>query len=209
MSDKNRALVVGTQVIFESGRVRREVITNDEGFYEVELPPGVYSVTTYKLGFCPLRRATFTVEPDRVMLLNIRLNVCALVHGARLKDGKWVEEAWQTDGSKTESFLLKRKQGSLGELFIRYATRREHKGHIEYSGTEDEMPGRVVVTYNLLTIWADKVSYDKKKHVLLAAGNVYIEEDRRSYGSYRSAEFNFKSDDPLKNFVGKEYDFHD
>src|SRR5262249_59975608 len=56
------AVVPDVKILFTSKSVRYETVSGPAGKYQIELPSGVYSVTTSRPGFCPFVRATFQVR---------------------------------------------------------------------------------------------------------------------------------------------------
>jgi hypothetical protein len=71
-ADEQYARVVSATIIFENSSFRKEVETNREGAYKVELPAGTYRVRVQSTGFYS-RRFKFTVEPNVVKTLNVTL----------------------------------------------------------------------------------------------------------------------------------------
>ena len=72
--DWQYARVLRTTIVFESEGHREEVTVNDEGAYEVDLPPGRYVVKASAPNFRE-RRVKLQVEPDAPRILNLMLTV--------------------------------------------------------------------------------------------------------------------------------------
>lgn len=70
--DWNYARVIVTTILFESGSQTKRVKVNEEGAYEVDLPPGRYLVKASAPGFTE-RRVKLQLEPDAPRTLNLML----------------------------------------------------------------------------------------------------------------------------------------
>jgi Flp pilus assembly protein TadD len=86
--DPNRAVVAGAHVYLESGGVQRHLSTNDEGFYDAELPPGNYSLFVGARGFCPSQETGLRVAPGTLTSFDVTLRVAQTVNYRRLGGGK-------------------------------------------------------------------------------------------------------------------------
>lgn len=68
------ARVIETTILFESEGQTKRVKVNEEGAYEVDLPPGRYLVKAWAHGFIE-RRVKLQLEPDAPRTLNLMLAV--------------------------------------------------------------------------------------------------------------------------------------
>ena len=73
--DANNARVVDTIVKIENAKVRRQVKSDDEGKFRVELPPGDYQITAEHRGFKKFEFSPFRAKPDVCELVNIHMVV--------------------------------------------------------------------------------------------------------------------------------------
>ena len=73
--DPNNGRIVGAQVTVESTHVRREVETNDEGNFVVELPPDDYRISVEKAGFKRFVLLSFRTQKASQHNVTIRLKV--------------------------------------------------------------------------------------------------------------------------------------
>jgi hypothetical protein len=205
--DSNGAVITNIKVIFETNGLKSETITNGEGFYKIELPVGVYRITTYSPGFCAAQRALFRVQSLSDILLDLTLDVCPIVTTLKMnKSGKFVsEEDRYIDPIKSESFPIRDSSGAPLNLLVRYGKRVEGKGIIEYQGVQYQngVPSSITVSYDLLTIVADKVRFNRKTLLLEADGRVTVEDGKQSM-NFSHVEFNFKSKDPTAMLNGKK-----
>ena len=82
--DPNGAVIVGAHVYFESRGMWRHLSTNDEGFYQSELPPGTYALLVGARGFCPSRETDLRVAPGALTSNDVTLRVAETVDYRRL-----------------------------------------------------------------------------------------------------------------------------
>ena len=205
--DSNDAVVPNAKVIFEADGLKREVLTNEEGFYVIELPSGVYRVTTDSLGFCASQRAPFRVQPSSDTLINLTLVVCPLANILKYDEaGKYAgEECRYIDPFESESFPVTEIPGVLLNLLIRYGKRQEKESILEYQGVrvENGVPSGVTVSYDVLTLVADRVRFNKQTLILEAEGNVIVEDGKQRI-RLASIEINFKVKNPLASLKSRK-----
>jgi hypothetical protein len=201
--DSNKAVVTNVRVAFEAPGAKRETVTNEEGYYEIELPVGTYRMTTEARGFCGYQRAAFRFEPSSSKTINATLIICSLAHALRIdKHGKYVgEEARCIDPFESDSFYPNSR--GMG-LLVRYGIRHKRAGIVEYGGAQvaNGIPSGVTVSYDLLTIVADKMSLNTETYQLEANGNVTIEDGNQSI-TLENARVDFRAKDPLSFLRGK------
>ncbi len=76
ISDQLGAAIEKTRIIVESPPEKVEAIANENGEYDLEIPAGVYKVTTRKRpGFIPFKRDRVRVEAGKTTTLDIKLKV--------------------------------------------------------------------------------------------------------------------------------------
>jgi hypothetical protein len=71
--DPGEARVVGAKIIVEAKGFRREVISNDDGGYEVSLPEGKYKVRVELDGFYPSGKKTVRISSNATTKLDVTL----------------------------------------------------------------------------------------------------------------------------------------
>lgn len=95
--DSNGAVVAKVKVTFEAGGRKREAVTNEEGVYEIELPAGLYRMTTRATGFCASQRERLRVRQSSDRLLNLTLLVCPVTNVVKFDEsGKYIGEECRT-----------------------------------------------------------------------------------------------------------------
>jgi hypothetical protein len=74
ISDSSGGAIEKLQIIVENSSGRFEAITNDNGEYDLVLPPGTYKVSTKKIpGFAPYNRNKVRIKPGKDKILNVKL----------------------------------------------------------------------------------------------------------------------------------------
>lgn len=200
VTDITEARVSGATITIEGEGAKRTITAANDGTYEVELPVGIYRIKVNSAGFCPARRAAFKVQSLTVATFGFTLVVCPTVNNIIVENGRYKGE---TDGYqspfKEEDFPVG-PAGSPLDLLIRYGRRRKDGNIIEYTGYKssiqytghssgDKRLG-VTVSYNLLTINAEKVRLNPKTLRLEAEGSVVIENGRQqTYAKRAVVEF--------------------
>ena len=71
--DPGEARVVGAKIIIEAKGFRREVISTDDGSYEIALPEGKYKVIVEHDGFYPSRKKTVRISSNTTTKLDVTL----------------------------------------------------------------------------------------------------------------------------------------
>jgi hypothetical protein len=170
--DTNDARIAGATVTVEGEGVTLAVMTADDGTYKIELPSGIYRIRVNSTGFCPARRAPFRMQPSNTIMLNFNLKVCPIVNGITIVDGQYVGETDRyQDPLREEVIPLAHLSGAPLELLVRYGERREDGNFIDYRGA--------TVSYDALTIRADKVRLNPSTFRLEAESNVFVEDGKR------------------------------
>ena len=73
--DKNDARIVDASVKIENKDYRRQLRSDDEGRFEVELPPGIYQITVKRQGFRKFQLSPFHAKVGIQELVNIHMEV--------------------------------------------------------------------------------------------------------------------------------------
>ncbi len=173
--DFNEAVIPNAAVIFERYKTKVRVVSNEAGNYMAELPTGEYRVTTEIYGFSPFRRAAFKIQSNTPILINIVPVPQAISYGTVAPQFYY------------ESFSVPALNNSL-DLLIRFRTQRKYRGIIEYR--------KVLVSYDVLTIYADSLRLNQKAFRLEANGNVVVEDGKQRVHVKR-AEVEFKTGEPI------------
>lgn len=202
--DWTGAVVPFIKVVFENGGQKKEFSPNGDGAYEGSLSPGIYRVTTaMAAGFCPTVRAPFRVQKSSNIVMNLRMVVCGIgLVDVSDKNGKHLRtEDRIMNPFQSESFRITNSQL---DLMVRYGKREEKKGVIEYVGpsTGNQVSRDVTVTYDVITIIADKIRLNKKTLMLEADGNVHV-EDGKLVREFDHAQINFKTSNLITTLKGK------
>jgi hypothetical protein len=169
------ARIVGIVTDFDGGRVpdveihfrgvqdQRRIRTKDNGSYSIDLAPGVYAAEIVNKNFCPLHRGKFLATTTSEMRIDFQLWICA------------------SDSSGTYNFveLDSVKNTDLRPLVLYGRVCRNGDRQI-FTGAILGRIYPVVFTFNLLTVEADELTYDRTNHVVTARGNVSWQDGNTS-----------------------------
>lgn len=188
-----------------------EITPGMRGAYEFTVPPGIYRIIV-KVGFCPTKRAAFRLRESQHITFDLPVADCKIVDRIRPRDWKPEEPANKgTVDGEEEPFKEKIFQvsGDPSELMIRYGKWDESGKTFKYEGAPvGFLTGQgpqtrylpVMVTYDLLTMYANKVCYDPRTQRLLADGNVIVEDGKqRKRGNH--VEVNFSAGNPMTTLI--------
>ncbi|MFL6210205.1 MAG: carboxypeptidase-like regulatory domain-containing protein [Pyrinomonadaceae bacterium] len=75
--DVNDARVAGAKITLMRDPDMREVLTDDAGQFNIQLPAGTYRFTVSANGFCKFERAGLIITPGTTELINVHLEVLA------------------------------------------------------------------------------------------------------------------------------------
>lgn len=191
--DTNEAGVSGAKLVIEGGGKTYTTSTTEDGTYNIELPPGIYRVKVSSMGFCPTRRAPFRLKSSARVALNFTLTVCPIVNSVAIVNGQYIGETDRYQDPFNEEVLpLAHPSSALLELLIRFKERRKDGNFIEYR--------EATVSYNTLTIRAQKVLLNPTTFRLKAEGSVIVEDNQR-YIRVRQLTVDFRTDEPKLKLV--------
>jgi hypothetical protein len=174
----NDSAVGGAKVTFESQKISITVSSDTTGFYEANLPVGLYTMTATPVQryLQRYRRPLFRAESPTNLTFNITLDpagpFCDMkkpVPGQPLPADDGVRVCGGAD-----SFPVPSQDEVPFDLFIQYETRRPTDRGYTYN-TGAHLPGSqsaVFAAYNLFTLRADHVVYNVQDRTLEATGSV-------------------------------------
>lgn len=73
--DKNDARIVGAAIKIENAQFSREVLSDDQGTFEVKLPAGVYQITVEAEGFRKVKLFPFRANAKVRESVNIHMEI--------------------------------------------------------------------------------------------------------------------------------------
>jgi hypothetical protein len=170
----------GAEVTFEGEKTTKTVLTDKKGFYEANLPVGLYTmnVSSLKHGFKEYRRPLFRVASSTNLTLDATVSSgvsCDPVVPEESKHAPTQDEAQDACGG-LDLFAVPSEDGVPFQLFIDYPGRqRSDQGNVYGNKKLEGFKTPVFVAYNLFTLQADDVVYDVSGRVLKATGNVVVE----------------------------------
>jgi hypothetical protein len=183
VTDSNEARLAKAKLIIERNHTATTVVTNDDGTFEADLSPGIYQITVGAQGFCRTTRAEFELKPSDSATLNFVLVDCALEYTLTFEGDKFKNDSdrYKMPFSE-ESFFLGSQSSPQLNVFVQFGEREEGKGIVKYGGFKLS-GGRSVgatLTYNLLTLHADTICFDRTTSQIQARGNVVVEDGRQT-----------------------------
>jgi Carboxypeptidase regulatory-like domain len=206
ITDNYESVVTYKQVVFESKEKKYETKTNAIGEYSIELPAGIYKVTTSTLGFCPYQRALFRVSPSSQILINLVLYACPLANSISLDEkGNYKGELCRyVDAFTNESIQLQSQNIGSNILLIRFGEKQQDKDSVKYRGAKvsnDDYLG-AMASYGSLTIYADTIRFNKDTLLLQGEGHVKLEDGSQQF-TLQFVEVDFKAKNPLVTWTKK------
>jgi hypothetical protein len=150
--------IADASLTLSRGRLEISVRTSADGTYSLRLEPGTYEMRVRGLGFCPMRRASFVLDPGAKATVDLELPTCAF------------DNARSPFSEEELSVQNLRRTAPL----IQYGARKEKEdATVEYAGFVDQGKYfRTIFTDDLWTVRANKIEYDSVTRVLIADGDV-------------------------------------
>jgi hypothetical protein len=164
-----------------------EIVVGEDGQYEIRLPAGIYQISSEIGGFYPFRRAEFEIQAGSNPLINVVPALRYFVRGTTVSTKQAVDKP--APAPKYDSFSIPQSQSALLHMLIQFEKKRSSNSCIEYD--------TAVLSYNLLTIYTSKLSWDRKALVVKASGERVIVEDGKQRLRVRSAVVRFDHGQPI------------
>jgi len=90
--DKNDARIVDASVKIENKDYRRQLRSDDEGRFEVELPSGIYQITVQRQGFRKFQLPSFRANAGVQELVNIHMELAPSQSPLKITKGSFIHE---------------------------------------------------------------------------------------------------------------------
>lgn len=172
--DRHGAVVNENYFTFKSNEFEETVRTNDVGNYKIRLPKGIYEITV-NMRYSPniYKRARLNVSCNDDIMLNIYAFPKILSHDSNSE---------QTPIVYFDSLSKRWVSNEKLDALIAYLRRRKTGQNVSYINA--------VFSYNNITISADKITKNFKSKIILAEGNVWL-EDGELRADYDKLELRF------------------
>lgn len=180
--------VPDVRVIVKGATARREVVTDDSGSYQVELPADVYTITTDVAGYYAYRRAPFRVPSGTTAIINLLLSY-------RLHDTGFGD----TPTIHYDKLALPDPSDDRLSLLVEYENRKERRNSIEYDGAK--------LYYDTLAVSAVHLTLDKKDFKFKASGNVHVDNAQQDQAYVRQANVSFVRGTPIVQLMTGAIDY--
>jgi hypothetical protein len=185
VTDVNAATVESAALTFQGQNQSIIAETGADGKYSILLDPGTYMISVSKRGFRPLRRATFLAQKGARIQFDFQL---------------WVSAS---DSFGTYNFVeLETATHTTLRPLVLFGESHKHDELEEFNGPVFGKKYPAVLTFNLLTVGADRFTYDRAKHAVLASGNV-VWQDGRSVNTAVEIEIVLDGLDPPIHVNGR------
>jgi hypothetical protein len=196
----NHSPVFRAEVKFTNNKFRRSVFTDKNGFYETDLPYGLYAMAVTSEGLPEYVRPPFRIVAPVNLNFDVNLDPHVNCEMTTTTAGQAPtdDEALNACGGSA-IFSIPSKDNDAFQLSIRFETRRISDHGYDYGSRNIPGAGRIPVTiaYNLFTIRANQVTYDTKSHTLKATGDVIVERADGPTRKVESAIFGFENGEAI------------
>jgi hypothetical protein len=175
--DITDARIANAVLTFDNGKHEYWTKTRQDGTYSIELKPGTYTIKVESYGFCTLRRSGFVLQKHSTVQFNFQMWVCPT-------DMELVRyrELAEVPHTHLKPLVLYGESNLRGEL-------QRFKGPNAFDdGTRHSRQYPAIFTFNLLTVQANEINYDPRKHLVSASGNVHW-QDANDLGTGESVQF--------------------
>jgi hypothetical protein len=198
-------VVPGTEISFQKEHESTTVFSDSKGSYEVDLPVGLYTMTAQYKYLVGARnphvqkyvRPLFRVSSPTNVVLNISMFAerftCDIVVGGKAGQPATREQLeWSQKNlcGGEDLFSIPSTDGAPFQVYIRYPKRSPTDQVDDYRGAQlaTNAYTPVLVEYNLFTLTAECVAYDKKNQTIAASGNVVASNEfgETQYGASMS-----------------------
>jgi hypothetical protein len=182
--DSHNSAIAGAEVKFEGSKTAETVTSDRQGSYYAELPVGSYSMTVTKSSSGRgeyYRRPVFRVSSPKTIVLDATLypalpfcdpGYMFVTRPDGITEMKTVgADALRDSCGGWDRFPIFSDKDASYDLFVRYSKRQRSDGARVYNS---ELQNPVLVTFNLVTLTADHVTYDMANRTLQANGNVVL-----------------------------------
>jgi len=120
--DLNADPIAFAPISISGETLSKEIVADEHGGYEIELPVGLYHIISVVPGFAPFRRASFRIEADATKMLNLVLTLGGIICAIR-----WKEDPYKAGNGPTQydEVSLSQLPTSEQEVMVRFRLREE------------------------------------------------------------------------------------
>lgn len=174
--DVREAAMYGATVVIYNEERRFETTVDTEGQFQFQVPEGTYEIQATARNFCTASRAPFKVASKSTVTVKLALLVSPIVSRIYKEKGAHPSE---TDRHECPFTIERIPAGSTlkadKEVWIQFGDITKVGETNCYSGYfSEEKPQAVIVSYDLLTLYADKVCLSDKNE-LTAFGTISLD----------------------------------
>jgi hypothetical protein len=178
--DSNTQYIVpSAEVTIEGNEIRRTfLIAMDFNLeYELNVPAGIYNITTNQNWLYAVKRASFYVEAGKTKNIN-------LYPSRRIESIASTLDGEQVAYSAPPEYAFLKIDNSAADLLVKFYEQKSGSTTTKYKGAQ--------FTFDALTVLADEIIYNKKTKTFKFTGDVLIDDNGRRTKAKR-AEIRFKN----------------
>ncbi len=165
--DPNESLIPNAKITIKGKTLTREIVSNSEGLFEAELPPGVYDITSREGIYYPLRRASFHLDANSTTTINLRPNLRVTSIGLEITKAGLREPMTFESPPSYDTFRLTPR--SPLNLLVQFENKKRRGKLIEYQNAW--------ASYDSLLIYADYLQVGKAPFRIACRGRVLVEDN--------------------------------
>lgn len=165
--DQQDAVILGNEITIENQNFRRSVLPNDDGIYTLEVPAGVYSITTKQGIWYSIRRAKVLVRANETTVINLNPTIRVLSIALEVTSKGVREPVEYNNESKFEDFFP--FSSSLLNAVVEFRSKKRKGSVVEYRNAK--------LTYNNQSVLADIIRLNKNNLSIVANGRVTVDEN--------------------------------
>lgn len=196
--DSNGAYVPDVTISIKGKHQDFESQTAQDGSYSLTLPSGEYQFIARRIGFCPMRRAIVTIKPELKANIDLTLFVCPITNSIIIEKGQYkAENDHYQFPFKEDKIPPNILIGMNHELMIQYGERTLSKEWKIYKGfNASGQYHRTIVSYNLITIYANVLQFNAQDGLLEAEGDITF-NDGKNYTRAAKMSIYLNTEEPI------------
>ena len=165
--DQQDAVIPGTEITIENQNFRKNAISDTDGTYTFELPPGIYTVATKQGTWNAAKRANFLVRASETTTINLSPTIRITSIALEITPKGTQDVYTYNDKLKYDEFFP--FPNSPLNVVVEYG-KKKRKGVItEYRNAK--------FTYNNQSVFADILRLDRKNLRVEAKGNLTVDQN--------------------------------
>jgi hypothetical protein len=180
--ESNDSLLPNAKVIVKGAGLTKTTETDTNGRFSFELPPGVYELSTEIPNWYPARRGQFEVRSGETAVINLAPRLRVETIALQITSSGLREPATFVRRPKYEFYTLPRSQNKKLKLLFEFSAKQSRRGGIYLDVA--------TASYNVLSIYGDRLRYRPGLKILEAKGQVVVDDGKtRVNATFVSVDF--------------------